>query len=475
MSQPSVPALPVESQQVMSPSAQEVATAMAAAGASLYGATGCGSTAGTSFANGMAAGSGFFANIDAASMATQTVAPEANDLVVSADGGGGAIFPDMVMPRRHQEMADGERLRLDPAPLLSQGAPQQSSDMAVPLRPTHAAATPDASIVHLQGIQHVTTGHVHATGSSSQPPVFRWVSRLTEFLRTTAARGASSVDRVMEDIGFSPMIPSTMSPAQQRPGSAMSQQALMSGQGVQQRVMKISPPEELAAGLAIPATWSQATGMSTSLEPLRLRTPGRSALFEQGELDQLQRMQARSSLLLGASAQPAQQSDGNSTSSSANLQAEVQRQLEEYGQRQKLEMQRLQQEIFNLRAERDALQEGKRLSGMDASTIRPQSGVASSQPEGRAADLPGHPQVSAPQSAPSGQVAKAAGVPGLWGLAGVPAGQPPSSPLPRLATLFEGQGISGGNGRTADLPGHPQVSAPSQPHAKTFELELQQD
>ena len=357
MTDPSLPALPVESQQVMSPSAQEVATAMAAAGASLYGATGCGSTAGTSFANGMAAGSGLFTNIDAASMATQTVAPEANDLVVSADGGGGAILPDMVMPRRHQEMADGERLRLDPAPLLPRGAPQQPPDMAVPLRPTHAAATPDASIVHLQGIQHVTTGHVHATGSSSQPPVFRWVSRLTEFLRTTAARGANSVDRVLEDIGFSPMVPSTMSPAQQRPGSAMSQQALMSGQEVQQRVMDIFLSEELAAGLAIPATWSQATGMSTSLEPLRLRTPGRSALFEQGELDKLQRLQARSSLLLGASTQPAQQSDGNSTSSSANLQAEVQRQLEEYGQRQKLEMQRLQQEIFKHCRRASAFQE----------------------------------------------------------------------------------------------------------------------
>ena len=249
------------------------------------------------------------------------------------------------------------------------------------------------------------------------------------------------------------------SPAEARIGNESA-----GGQEVQQRVMEISPPEELAAGLAIPATWSQATGMSTSLEPLRLRTPGRSALFEQGELDRLQRLQARSSLLLGASTQPAQQSDGNSTSSSANLQAEVQRQLEEYGQRQKLEMQRLQQEIFNLRAERDALQEGKRLSGVDASTIRPQSGVASSQPEGRAVDLPGHPQVSAPQGVPGGQVAKAAGVSGLWGLASVPAGQPSSSPLPRLATLFEGQGIYGGNGRTADVPGHPQVSAPSEPH-----------
>ena len=80
-------------------------------------------------------------------------------------------------------------------------------------------------------------------------------------------------------------------------------------------------------------------------------TGARSALFEQGELDQLQRVQARSSLLLGASApQPGQQSDGNSTSSSENLQAEAQRQLEEYGQRQRLEMERLQQEMFNLRA-----------------------------------------------------------------------------------------------------------------------------
>ena len=213
----------------MSPIVQEVATAMAAGGASLYGATGCGSTAGTSFANGMAAGSGLFANIEATSMATHTVAPEADDLLAPAVGSGGAISPDMVMPRRHQELADGERSSFEPAPLLPQGAPHQSSSMAVPLRQTHAAASPDASIVQLQGIHQVTMGHMHTAGNSSQPPVFRWVSGLTEFLRTTAARGANSMDWVMEDIGFSPMVPSTMSPTQQRPGSATSQQALMSG------------------------------------------------------------------------------------------------------------------------------------------------------------------------------------------------------------------------------------------------------
>ena len=107
-----------------------------------------------------------------------------------------------------------------------------------------------------------------------------------------------------------------------------------------------------SGGLAVPATRAQA------------RVPAGSALFEQGELDQLQSLQARSSLLLCSPAPP--QLDGNSTSSSTNLQilqAEVQRQLEEYGQRQRLEMQRLRQEIFNLRAGRDTLQERLRLAG----------------------------------------------------------------------------------------------------------------
>ena len=352
------------------------------------------------------------------------------------------------MPRRHPDLADAERLTSE---LLRQNpdeALQPVSHVAASPQQLHAAAAQDSSIVHLQGIQRVTTGHVENAGDPSQPQVVRWVSRLTEFLRTTAARGVSSMDRVMEDIGMSPMVPSRMSPTPPRSGSRMGQQALMSGQGGLPHAMEISPPEELTSGLAIPATWAQA------------RAQRGSALFEPGELNQLQRLQARSSLLVGSPVPP-QPSDGNSTSSSNNLQAEVQRQLDEYSQRQRLEMQRLQQEIFNLRAERDALQEGRRLSVEASHSSLPQSGLALQHgglgSEGRTAELPGHSQVPGPPAEPADQGARALGLAGLSGLAGVFVGQPSAQALPKLAQVPEGQGALGGGSRTTDLPGHSQV------------------
>ena len=72
------------------------------------------------------------------------------------------------------------------------------------------------------------------------------------------------MDRVMEDIGMSAMVPSRMSPTPPRSGPRMSQQALMSGQGGLPHAMEISPPEELTSGLAIPATWAQARALQHS-------------------------------------------------------------------------------------------------------------------------------------------------------------------------------------------------------------------
>ena len=347
-----MPALPVDPQQVMSPSAHEVAAAMTGAASSTYGATVPGPPM-ISVANGAAALTGTLTTSDATRRATRTPAQRADDLVASLAGNEGLFQPDLAMPSRHPELADDGRTGPEQQVLLHQGAQMvpHGSIAASPPQQLFATAAQDASVVELQGIHQETTGHVQVAGGSSQLPVVRWVSRLTEFLRTTAARGASNMDRVMEDMGMTPILPSRISPAPQGSVSVASQRAVLSGQGRQ--TMEISPPEEMMSGLAIPATWAQA------------RSPARASLFEAGELDQLRRVQARSSLLVGPSSAPMPPSDGNSTSSSTNLQAEVQRQLEEYGQRQRVEMQRLQQEIFNLRAERDALQEGRRLSGLE--------------------------------------------------------------------------------------------------------------
>ena len=157
----SLPALPVECQQVMSPSAQEVAAAMIGTGTNMYGATGSGLVTGSSVANGMVAAPGLFANIDPNRTSTHTVAQRANDLMAQATGDVGTIPPDMVMPRRHPDLADAERpMNLGLLPQAREEALQPVSNVAAPLQQPHAAAAQDAPTAHLQGIQRMTTGHV---------------------------------------------------------------------------------------------------------------------------------------------------------------------------------------------------------------------------------------------------------------------------------------------------------------------------
>ena len=69
----------------------------------------------------------------------------------------------------------------------------------------------------------------------------RWVSRLTEFLRTTAARGADGMDRVMEDIGLTkPLSSSRRTPPRQASLTVMRQQVVFGGQE-NQRAIEMSP------------------------------------------------------------------------------------------------------------------------------------------------------------------------------------------------------------------------------------------
>ena len=143
------------------------------------------------------------------------------------------------------------------------------------------------------------------------------MSRFTEFLRSTATRGAQGVDRVLDNLGIPPL--------PQRETRA-SQAVMWSQQG-------FSPPENLPPPVAsvppVPGSWTNQQG---NLEA----TP----LFGQAELMRMRRSQIEYPQLYG----PSQLSDGGSEPSS-RLQAEVQRQLEEYKVRQQAEVDRLQQEI----------------------------------------------------------------------------------------------------------------------------------
>ncbi|CAE7274583.1 GIP [Symbiodinium sp. CCMP2456] len=118
---------------------------------------------------------------------------------------------------------------------------------------------------------------------------FRWMARITEFLRTTATRSVSNVDRVLDNLGF--------------PHAQTANQ--VGG-------LNISPPQDLQPSTLVPA-------VPTSWSTMR----GQSTLFTEAQMRQSQRNHPQ---LYGPT------SDGGSDRSS-RLQAEVQRQMEEYMQK----------------------------------------------------------------------------------------------------------------------------------------------
>ena len=115
---------------------------------------------------------------------------------------------------------------------------------------------------------------------------FRWMARITEFLRTTATRSATNVDRMLDNLGF-PHV------QQQTQGSSLN----------------ISPPQELQPRTLVPsmpASWSTRRGSQ--------------ALFTEEQVAQMRTSQRNHPQLYG----PA--SEGESDRSS-RLQAEVHRQM----------------------------------------------------------------------------------------------------------------------------------------------------
>ena len=247
--------------------------------------------------------------------------------------------------------------------MASPGIPQLA--LAVPQEgQLHAAATPDDFFMHLENADGVEERSAGSPGTT-QPPALRWMTRLTEFLRTTATRGVNGVDRVFGELGFAtPTIPTGRTQPTSTSITRLRQQVALGGVGTQ-RALEVSPPEELPHDLGVPPSWSRT---QTSIRPL----------FQREDVARLQQVQDRSSFLLGSPAQGQQgqnqNSEGASTDSSA-ARAEMHRRLEDYHVRQREEMVRLQQEIFNLRAEKAALEEGKRL-GFVGEPVRNQGEVA---------------------------------------------------------------------------------------------------
>ena len=217
------------------------------------------------------------------------------------------------------------------------------------------------SAIHVQEFYSAQTG---PTGSEVQG--VRWMARFSEFLRSTATRGAQGMDRMLDGLGIPPLPQReariTPSPSQ-RPN--------------------ISPPEDLPQPVAQPppdpGSWN-APRQITDAAPL----------FGQQELMQM-RAQLEYPQLYG----PSYVSDGGSEHSS-RLQAEIQRQLEDYKARQQQEVERLQSEIRMLKEERD---QERSLRMAPPGIPLPSFHTDAQPPEQQSANAPGGLSATVPQSA----------------------------------------------------------------------------
>ena len=244
---------------------------------------------------------------------------------------------------------------------MASGAQQQQSTMEETLATSRLATRPSTRTAD----QTLPGGGPH--------PVVRWVTRLTEFLRTSTSGGAGGFENV-ESAGFLQASPTDLAMTPARLGILGEDSAMMLGHQTQ-AMITFSPPEELPqrSGLVVPTSWTQERG------------PQGEPLFTRDQIRRADELQAQAPLLFPNTATPVvvpPSSAGSSTHSSL-VRAEIQRQLETYDSRQRVEIQRLQQEIFSLRAEREALRQygdarNALLDGRSGSNVQGVTSLASS-------------------------------------------------------------------------------------------------
>ena len=171
-------------------------------------------------------------------------------------------------------------------------------------------------------VQEFYTAESEAQDGREQSGV-RWMARFTEFLRLTASRGASSVDRVLDNLGLT------------NPHAVPQDGRMVRAIG---SPMRFSPPEDLPPhvpqrGPPAPNSWATATSTAP--------------LFGPAQAAQMRQSQREHPQIYGYHA-ASEDSDRSS-----RLQAEVQRQLDEYTTRYQQQMNALLQEVQMLRAERE--------------------------------------------------------------------------------------------------------------------------
>ena len=156
----------------------------------------------------------------------------------------------------------------------------------------------------------------------------RWMSRFTEFMRTAASRGASGWDRVMDGLGL-------VHVHGQQTSTQYQGNPFTGGSRVEH--LNFSPPEEIPgqhAGVHRPPTsWTATT------------TAPAQPLFDASQVAQLRQAHREHPLIYG-------QSSEVGSDRSSRLQAEVQRQLEEYTAKYQEDLRSLQEEVQRLRSEK---------------------------------------------------------------------------------------------------------------------------
>ena len=213
--------------------------------------------------------------------------------------------------------------------------------------------TPVTSAVQLHEFFSAGDEHAHI----GEPVGMRWVTRFTEFLRTTVNRGATGMDRVLE--GF--RVPS-------RPVPQVSEMYGFGGQSSEitprRPMLNFSPPEELYP-----------QGQSLPPIPTSWATAQTQPLFNEGQVSQMRQARRDHPLLYG-------QASSTESEHSSRLQAEVQRQLEEYTVKYQENLRQLQGEVEQLRRERTLWEaQGKQ-------ALEPQGNLQSHLPQGGPRELP---------------------------------------------------------------------------------------
>ena len=173
-------------------------------------------------------------------------------------------------------------------------------------------------------VQEFFSAESRSSASGQEQQGVRWMARFTEFLRTTASRGATGMDRMLDSFGIhhnGQMGPNLRA----RVGREANNQ------------LNFSPPEELPeprADLQVPASW--AMGRSQD-----------APLFSRVQVEQIRQSVRENPTIYGTGSEI-------ESERSSRLQQEVQRQMDEYTARYQDHVLRLEREVQLLRSERQA-------------------------------------------------------------------------------------------------------------------------